>query len=118
MKNKLLKIRHNLTAFKLLKCILRSLPQGIKTSKWLLTLTVPVSFAVLLLDYSGGLEIIAKFTTPFFQYLGLPGVAAIVLITSIFTNIYSVIAVLAILGTDTRRYNYCGNVFNFTRFCY
>ena len=61
-----------------------------------------VSFAVLLLDFTGGLEEIAFFTSPFFELLGLPGVAAIVLITSIFTNIYSVIAVLTMRSEERR----------------
>lgn len=75
-------------------CIKEALPQGLKTAFWLLKITIPVSFGVLLLDYFGGLEFIAQYTSPVFKLIGLPGVAAIVIITSIFTNIYSVIAVL------------------------
>ena len=87
---------------KLIKCVKDAYKPGIKTALWLLKITIPVSFAVLLLDYSGGLEEIAGFTKPFFEMLGLPGVAAIVIITSIFTNIYSVIVVLTILGLPIR----------------
>lgn len=75
-------------------CIKEAIPQGLKTAIWLLKITIPVSFSVLLLDYFGGLEFIAQYTTAVFKLIGLPGVAAIVIITSVFTNIYSVIAVL------------------------
>ena len=39
---------------------------------------------------------------PWFKYLGLPGVSAIVLITSMFTNIYSVVAILTMLELPLR----------------
>ncbi len=79
-----------------------SLPQGIKTSVWLLKLTVPVAFGVFLLDYSGFLAFLAKQTEPVFALFGLSGNAAIILITSFFTNIYSVIAVMATLDMPVR----------------
>jgi spore maturation protein SpmB len=79
-----------------------ALPQGMKTSVWLLKLTVPVAFGVFLLDYFGALPLIARYTEPFFALLGLSGKASIILITSIFTNIYSVIAVMATLDMPVR----------------
>ncbi|WP_289054379.1 hypothetical protein [Carboxylicivirga marina] len=83
-------------------CVKQAWPMGLKTSTWLIKLTLPVSFAVLLLDYFGLLVIMAQYTSPFFQLIGLPGVAALVLITSIFTNIYSVVAVLTTLALPVR----------------
>jgi hypothetical protein len=80
----------------------RSAPKGLKTAWWLIKITVPVSFAVMLMDYFGILTAIAGVTGPYFKYLGLPGVSAIVLITSIFTNIYSVVAVLTLLDLPMR----------------
>jgi len=87
---------------RLLMCVKQALPVGLKTSFWLIKLTLPVSFAVLLLDYFGLLVIMAEYTSPVFQIIGLPGVAALVLITSIFTNIYSVVAVLTTLALPVR----------------
>jgi len=87
---------------RLLMCVKQALPVGLKTSIWLIKLTLPVSFAVLLLDYFGLLVIMAEYTSPLFQIIGLPGVAALVLITSIFTNIYSVVAVLTTLALPDR----------------
>lgn len=72
------------------------------TALWLLKITIPVSFAVLLLDHFGFIDSIAIYTAPLFKYFGLPGVAAIVLFTSIFTNVYSVILVIATLALPER----------------
>jgi len=73
-----------------------------KTAWWLIKITVPVSFGVMLLDYFGVLALMAQYTGPVFRYLGLPGISAIVLVTSIFTNIYSVVAVLSLLQLPMR----------------
>jgi len=86
----------------LVHCVKSSIPQGMKTAFWLLKLTIPVSFAVFLLDYFGILLVIAKLVAPFFKLIGLSGQASVVLITSFFTNIYSVIAVMTTLGTGHR----------------
>jgi len=56
----------------------------------------------MLLDYFGILNLIAGYTGPLFNLFGLPGVSAIVFITSIFTNIYSVVAILAMLNLPVR----------------
>lgn len=87
---------------RIINSIKRALPKGLKTAWWLIKITVPVSFAVMLMDHYGILNAIAQVTSPAFQYLGLPGVSAIVLITSIFTNIYSVVAVLTLLDLPMR----------------
>lgn len=87
---------------RLLQCARTAFPKGLKTAWWLIKITVPVSFGVMLLDYFGILNLIAGYTGPFFNLLGLPGVSAIVFITSIFTNIYSVVAILAMLDLPVR----------------
>ena len=79
-----------------------ALPKGMKTAWWLLKITIPVSLAVLFLDYFGILDWMAGYTGPLFRHFGLPGVSAIVLVTSIFTNIYSVVAVLTTLHLPVR----------------
>ena len=84
------------------KCVLLALPRSWKTTKWLIKITIPVSLAVFLLDFTGILETISAYTAPIFQYAGLPGEAALVFITSIFTNIYSVIAIISMLGLPVR----------------
>jgi|WetSurMetagenome_2_1015567.scaffolds.fasta_scaffold20563_3 spore maturation protein SpmB len=84
------------------KSVKSAMPKGMKTAWWLLKITIPVSFGVLLLDFLGVLDIMAVYTSPVFKTMGLPGVSAIVLITSIFTNIYSVVAVLTTLNLPAR----------------
>lgn len=83
-------------------CVKSSLPQGTKTAIWLLKLTVPVSFAVFLLNVFGILEVIAGWVSPLFKLIGLSGQASVVLITSFFNNIYSVIAVMTTIGIGYR----------------
>lgn len=87
---------------KLKRAIHSALPQGMKTSVWLLKLTVPVAFGVFLLDYLGVLAFIAKHTETLFALFGLSGKASIILITGMFVNIYSVIAVMATLDLPIR----------------
>jgi hypothetical protein len=79
-----------------------ALPQGTKTALWLIKLTIPVSFAVFLLDFAGWLNLVAAWVAPLFKLIGLSGEASVVLITSIFTNIYSSIIVMTTLGTGYR----------------
>lgn len=86
----------------ILNSLKRALRKGLKTAWWLIKITVPVSFAVMLMDYSGFLAATAEVTAPYFKYMGLPGVSAIVLITSFFTNVYSVVAVLSMLNLPLR----------------
>lgn len=83
-------------------CIQMALPKGMKTAWWLLKITIPVSMGVLFLDFYGILDWMAGYTSPVFKLVGLPGVSAIVLITSIFTNIYTVVAVLSTLNLPLR----------------
>jgi hypothetical protein len=87
---------------RLMRCIKAALPQGMKTAIWLLKLTIPVSFAVFLLDFFGILNVFAGWVAPLFKLIGLSGQASIVLVTSFFTNIYSVIAVMTTLGIGYR----------------
>jgi hypothetical protein len=97
MENQKLTVRE-----RLVRCVKTALPQGMKTAIWLLKLTIPVSFAVFLLDFFGILNVIAGWVAPLFKLIGLSGQASIVLITSFFTNIYSVIAVMTTLGIGHR----------------
>ena len=92
----------NPTLHRLTHAVTSALPKGMKTAWWLIKITIPVSFGVMLLDYFGALNLMAQYTGPLFGHIGLPGVSAIVLVTSIFTNIYSVVAVLSLLQLPVR----------------
>ncbi|RUT79281.1 nucleoside recognition domain-containing protein [Ancylomarina longa] len=84
------------------QAVRESLPKAFASSKWLLSIMLPVSFVVLLLNYSGVLAAISSCLTPAFELIGLPGESAFVLITSIFTNIYTAIAVITSLELHGR----------------
>ena len=77
-------------------------PKAMKTALWLLKIMIPVTFLVLVLDYSGWLAVMAGWIAPVFVWIGLPGESAFVLLTSIFANIYSAIAVITTLGFTLR----------------
>jgi len=83
---------------KLRSCIVSAYPAALRTGLWLLLVTVPVSFAVLLMKQFGLLDLVARLCKPLFVLFGLPGEAAIVFITSCLLNIYSSIAVMTTLG--------------------
>lgn len=87
---------------RILHCIKPALPKATKTTIWLLKITIPVTFLVLVLNYTGWLAQISAGLQPFFNVLGLPAESAFVLITSMLTNIYSVIAVISTLGIPIR----------------
>lgn len=87
---------------RIVNCVHAAIPQAMKTALWLLKLTIPVSFGVFLLNFFGVLNMIGGWLAPLFQLLGLSGKASVVLITSIFTNIYSAIAVMATLDFGYR----------------
>jgi hypothetical protein len=91
------------TALQRLKsCFTSAIPAALKTGLWLLLITVPVSFGVLLLKLSGVLDLLAVVFRPVFGLLGLPADAAVVFVTSCLLNIYSAIAVIGTLGLSGR----------------
>lgn len=79
-----------------------SLPKAYSTSKWLLSIMIPVSFGVMILNYTGVLALVSSYLSPAFELIGLPGESALVLLTSIFTNIYTAIAVITSLEMEGR----------------
>lgn len=78
------------------------MPVAFKTSVWLLKIMLPVSFFVMLLSYFDILPYISSFAAPLFTLLGLPGDAALVFVTSIFTNMYTAIALVSSLDFSVR----------------
>ncbi|WP_461641548.1 nucleoside recognition domain-containing protein [Labilibaculum euxinus] len=87
---------------KVIAAVRESIPKTYSTSKWLLSIMIPVSFGVLLLNYTGILALVSGYLQPVFEYMGLPGESAFVLLTSIFTNIYTAIAVITSLELEGR----------------
>ena len=75
---------------------------GLKTTLFLARIMIPVSLAVALLTWTGILSLIAELLAPIMILLGLPGEAALVLVSSIFLNVYSAIAVIETLSLSLR----------------
>jgi spore maturation protein SpmB len=80
----------------------KALNPAFTTARFLLGIMIPVSFAMLILDYSGILYYIGRFLSPLMRYLGLPGEAALALISSVCINIYSALAVINTLHLTGR----------------
>lgn len=84
------------------RCIAGAFPPAIKTALWLLSITVPFSFAVLVMKLTGLLNVVARLFEPVFSLFGLPGESALVFVTACFLNIYSCIAVIETLDLGGR----------------
>ncbi len=84
------------------RCVVEALPPALRTGLWLLSITIPVSFVVLILKATGALYLMARVFEPLFALLGLPGESAVVFATACLLNIYSCIAVIETLGMTGR----------------
>ena len=74
--------------------IRRAIKPALKTALWLISIMVPVSFVVTLLQHWGVLDYIAHALEPVCRIFGLRGEAALVIVTTAMMNIYSGIAVI------------------------
>lgn len=81
-------------------CVVKSVPPAIKTGLWIIKITVPVSFGVLLLKLTGLLPAIARLFEPLFALFGMPGESALVFVTAGLVNIYACIGVMETLGLE------------------
>lgn len=80
----------------------RGLSSGLSTTLFLIRIMVPVSLAVALLQWSGALLWGAKLLAPAMRIIGLPGEAALVLISAALLNNYSAIAIMGTLPLTLR----------------
>ena len=87
---------------RLRRCIRDAWRPALRIALWLLRITVPISFAVLILDLSGVLAWIADWFAPLFSLLGMPGESALVFITGALLNNYAAIAVIDLLDLSHR----------------
>ena len=83
-------------------CLHDALPKALKSAWWMIRLMLPVSLSVMFMQYYGILGYFAKFLTPLFKYIGLPGESAVVFLTSVFLNIYTAIPIIGTLPLDMR----------------
>lgn len=79
-----------------------AIPPAFKTIRWLLSLMIPISLIVTLLQFFGIISWVAEFLNPAFKLIGLSGQCAFVFLTSILLNIYSAIAVISSLSLSMK----------------
>lgn len=80
-----------------------SLERSSRTVLWLARIMIPASALVFALERSGALAWLARPLEPVMGLLGLPGAAAVALLSSILVNLYAVIAMLPVLGLDVQQ---------------
>ncbi len=83
-------------------CVVSAWQSAFKTSVWLLSVTIPVSFGVLLLKVTGLMDIVAGLFEPVFSLFGLPGESALVFVTACLLNLYACIVVIETLDLPTQ----------------
>ncbi len=87
---------------RLASAVSQAVKPAFTTTRFLLSVMVPVSLAVLFLDRSGLLVPIARLLDPLMHLLGLPGEASLVFISAMLLNNYSAIAVIGTLSLGLR----------------
>jgi hypothetical protein len=98
------------TKEKILWCIKSVLPSTTKTCVWLLKITAGVSFAIMFLKYFKVLPVISEMLAPLFNFIGLPGEAALSFVTGYFVNVYAAISVMVSLDLDMRALTILGTM--------
>ncbi len=83
-------------------CVREVVPMATKTCLWILKITVGVSFAITILKYLNVLPWFSEIISPVFNYIGLPGEAALAYVTGYFVNVYAAISVAVAIDLDIR----------------
>ena len=84
------------------KCVKEVLPSATKTCIWIVKITVAVSFGILFLKYFNLLPVFSEFISPVFNYVGLPGEAALAYVSGYFVNVYAAISAAVAVDLDVR----------------
>ena len=95
---------------KLKRIVRQAVPRAMKTIWWIFKITAIVSFAMLILKYTGILTWIAAAVSPVFQIFGLPGDASLAYVSGYFINVYSCIAVVSTLDLTVRQITILGTM--------
>ena len=87
---------------RVIACVKEVLPSATGTCLWIVKITVAVSFAILFLKYFNILPVFSQFISPVFNYIGLPGEAALAYVSGYFVNVYAAISVAVAVDLDVR----------------
>ena len=71
---------------------------GLKTSFLLLKVVVPVFALIKVLEHTPVIGWISQFCDPLMRFVGLPGKAALAVVTGMFLNFYAAIGIIIALG--------------------
>ncbi len=71
---------------------------GLKTSFLLLKVIIPVFALIKILEHTPVIGWIAQFCDPLMRFVGLPGEAALAVVTGMFLNFYAAIGIIIALG--------------------
>jgi spore maturation protein SpmB len=71
---------------------------GLKTSFLLLKVIIPVFALIKVLEHTPVIGWIAQFCDPLMRFVGLPGAAALAVVTGMFLNFYAAIGIIIALG--------------------
>ena len=71
---------------------------GVKTSFLLLKVILPVFALIKILEHTPVIGWIAQFCDPLMRFVGLPGEAALAVVTGMFLNFYAAIGIIIALG--------------------
>ena len=74
------------------------LANGLKTSFLLLKVIIPVFTLIKILEHTPVIQWIARFCDPLMRFVGLPGEAALAVVTGMFLNFYAAIGIIIALG--------------------
>jgi Nucleoside recognition. len=96
-------INKHISAWNRIKqCVKEVIPSTTKTCIWLLKITIGVSILILVLRYLKILPWFSNAISPLFNYIGLPGEAALSYVTGFFVNVYAAIPVAVSCNLDVR----------------
>lgn len=87
---------------RIIESVREVMPKTVKTCFWLIKITVGISILILFLRYFNILPWFSELISPVFNFVGLPGEAALSFVTGYFVNVYSAIAVMVTLDLDAR----------------
>ena len=71
---------------------------GLKTSFLLLKVIIPVFALIKVLEHTPVIGWISQFCDPLMRFIGLPGEAALAVVTGMFLNFYAAIGIIIALG--------------------
>jgi len=71
---------------------------GLKTSFLLLKVIIPVFALIKVLEHTPVISWISQFCDPLMRFVGLPGEAALAVVTGMFLNFYAAIGIIIALG--------------------